>query len=406
MVTMILVEDETFERRAILEHIDWDLIGVQIVGEAANGEQGLALVLEKTPDIVLSDVSMPVMDGIEMARKIRAVAPDTRILFLSAYDDFDYARQAIDLSVQAYVVKPVNEGELLRTVKRAVDDITEKALEKRLLQDMRSSYSESIDLACQALVNRILLGMHVDTHDARKLNLQWLCPGRGDVLLLLYRFDPEKTRLLDERMDKLNRSCQKISPQSFSLCPRPGQLVTLFAAVDEAVAAQLEAQVSAALRDLTGGEACPKKLGGDAERSVADLYAAAVGRPLWGEIEPAEESRVHKSRRQIADDVEKIIQEQYHQQITLESIAKSMHFTPNYLGLVFKSVKKTNVTRYLMQVRMEKACWFLTTSDKTVNDIAVLCGFGSITYFHTAFKRENGLTPSEYRQKHGGKKET
>ena len=113
MVTMILVEDESFERRALMEHIDWSLIGVEIIGEAINGQQGLTLTMERRPDIVLTDVSMPAMNGIEMARKIRAILPETRILFLSAYDDFDYARQAIDLNIQAYVMKPVNENELL-----------------------------------------------------------------------------------------------------------------------------------------------------------------------------------------------------------------------------------------------------------------------------------------------------
>lgn len=404
MVTMILVEDETFERRALLEHIDWDLIGVQIVGEAANGEQGLALVLERNPDIVLSDVNMPVMDGIEMARKVRAVAPDTHILFLSAYDDFDYARQAIDLNVQAYVVKPVNEGELLRNVKRAVDDITEKALERRLLRDIRSSYSENIDLACQALVNRLLLGMHVDANDARKLNLKWLCPDSGSVSLLLYHFDPSKTRLLDERLRELNRNYQKRFPQCISICPRPGQMVTLFSDAGEA-AAKIEKQMSSAMEELVGTPISFQKISGSEGKTLADLYTVAMGR-IPQEDHEAEGPRAHKKRKQIADDVEKIIRERYNQQITLETIAKSMHFTPNYLGMVFKSVKKVNVARYLMQTRMEKACCFLATSEKTVNDIALQCGFGSITYFHTAFKREYGLTPSEYRQKHGEKKET
>ena len=123
MVTMILVEDESFERRALIEHIDWNLIGVEVIGEAINGEQGLSLVMERHPDIVLSDVSMPAMNGVEMARKIRAIAPETRILFLSAYDEFDYAKQAIDLNVQAYVMKPVNESELLRESGDTVNDI-------------------------------------------------------------------------------------------------------------------------------------------------------------------------------------------------------------------------------------------------------------------------------------------
>ena len=115
MITLLLVEDESFERSSLKNCIDWDLIGVQIVGEAANGSQGLAKVLELHPDIVLTDVKMPGMNGIEMAQKIKNMAPETRILFLSSYDDFEYAKEAVNLKAIAYVTKPVDEGELTRS---------------------------------------------------------------------------------------------------------------------------------------------------------------------------------------------------------------------------------------------------------------------------------------------------
>lgn len=69
MVTMVIVEDERFEREALKNCIDWELIGVEIVGEAADGASGLSMVIEKKPDIVLTDVCMPVMDAIEMSKK-------------------------------------------------------------------------------------------------------------------------------------------------------------------------------------------------------------------------------------------------------------------------------------------------------------------------------------------------
>ena len=132
MITMIVVEDGNLERAFLKNCIDWELIGVQIIGEALNGSQGLSLVLELHPNIVLADVRMPVMDGIEKSKKIRNIAPDTKIIFLSSYDDFEYAKQAVNLNAFAYVNKPVNEGELLKIIKHAADEIAEKTMEKRL----------------------------------------------------------------------------------------------------------------------------------------------------------------------------------------------------------------------------------------------------------------------------------
>lgn len=80
MPTMILVEDESFERASLKNCIDWDMIGVRIIGEAENGSQGLAMVMNLHPDIVLTDVKMPVMNGIEMARQIRKLAPEQQIV--------------------------------------------------------------------------------------------------------------------------------------------------------------------------------------------------------------------------------------------------------------------------------------------------------------------------------------
>ena len=139
MATLMIVEDESFERNALKNSIDWELIGVKVIGEAANGAQGLNLAMELKPDIILTDVSMPVMNAIEMTERIRKILPETKILFISSYDDFEYARQGIELNIFSYMTKPVNEMLLLRNVKKAVDQITEKELEKRLYNKVASS---------------------------------------------------------------------------------------------------------------------------------------------------------------------------------------------------------------------------------------------------------------------------
>ena len=117
MATLMIVEDESFERNALKNSIDWELIGVKVIGEAANGAQGLNLAMELKPDIILTDVSMPVMNAIEMTERIRKILPETKILFISSYDDFEYARQGIELNIFSYMTKPVNEMLLLRNVK-------------------------------------------------------------------------------------------------------------------------------------------------------------------------------------------------------------------------------------------------------------------------------------------------
>lgn len=395
MITMILVEDENLERKMLLEHFPWDLIGINIVGEATNGEQGLILAMEKRPDIVLTDVSMPKMNGIQMAEKIRAILPETRILFLSAYDDFDYVKQAIDLNIQAYVMKPVNEAELLRAVKKAADDITERQLEKR----MYSRYSESTELARQALVNRKLLGLPTELADERRLKMEWLEPSDSRSAIILGYFPKERTQLVDQAAAELNGKWDRARFHAFSLCPCLGTLLTLFTYETEENVAEIEQTVWSFFLGLGEEELRLQRVDASGElNGFGELYNSTLESPGDRERDKATTEKSYKSRNRIVEDVERIIHEEYAQHLTLESIAKSLHFTPNYLGTVFKTVRKMSVNSYLMQVRMEKACELLRGSSDSVNDIALACGFGSITYFHASFKKNYGQTPQEYRQ--------
>mgnify|MGYP001773661639 FL=1 len=173
-----------------------------MIGEAANGAQGLNLAMELKPDIILTDVSMPVMNAIEMTERIRKILPETKILFISSYDDFEYARQGIELNIFSYMTKPVNEMLLLRNVKKAVDQITEKELEKRLYNKIKNNYEVSLKLARQALVSRVLMNVAVDSEEAKQLNLGWMLSRDGESLgEIVTAFDEEKTDCITRGLD-------------------------------------------------------------------------------------------------------------------------------------------------------------------------------------------------------------
>ena len=110
-------------RKGLTFALNWLDMGCIIVGDGQGRAEGLETIRREQPDIVLTDVCMPVMDAIEMSKNIRSIVPETKIIFISSYDDFEYARQGISLSICAYVTKPVKEEELLRVVKKAADDI-------------------------------------------------------------------------------------------------------------------------------------------------------------------------------------------------------------------------------------------------------------------------------------------
>lgn len=127
MYRVIVVEDETTVRRGIVLTIGWDGLECAVVGEAANGEDGLALALRLMPDIIITDVKMPRMDGVEMIDKLRAAGCRSRFIILTAYSDFEYARSALRLGVSDYLLKPLKDGELEAAVRNVLGSLADTA---------------------------------------------------------------------------------------------------------------------------------------------------------------------------------------------------------------------------------------------------------------------------------------
>ena len=123
MIRILIVDDEPVIRKGIRTSIDWESRGFTIVGEADNGREGLAKALECRPHIVISDIRMPVMDGLQLAQELRLKLPDTRMVLLSGYDDFEYARTAIRVGVSEYLLKPVGGTELIGLMEKLKSSI-------------------------------------------------------------------------------------------------------------------------------------------------------------------------------------------------------------------------------------------------------------------------------------------
>ncbi|MFI3176522.1 MAG: response regulator [Eubacteriales bacterium] len=129
MYTVIVVDDEEQLRKALIRKVDWELAGFQVVGEAENGVEALELVAKYEPDLLLTDVKMPFMTGIELARAVREIRPTANIVFLSGYDDFSYAQKAIQYNIISYLLKPISAEELTQELIRIRMQIDDKFAE-------------------------------------------------------------------------------------------------------------------------------------------------------------------------------------------------------------------------------------------------------------------------------------
>lgn len=153
MYKILLVDDEEEIRKGIIKRIKWEELGFTVVGEAENGVEALDIIDKTTPDIVITDIKMPFMDGIKLAENIRYRFPTTKVIVLSGFDDFEYAQEAMKLGVMRYILKPINSiemHELLRELKGVLD---EEILSKNNLETLKMNYEKSLPLLKERFLN-------------------------------------------------------------------------------------------------------------------------------------------------------------------------------------------------------------------------------------------------------------
>ncbi len=120
MIRVLVADDENLVRKGIVNDTDWQLIGCEVIAEAANGEEGLEKALELKPDLIVSDIRMPKLDGLKMVEQVLEELPKIKVIFLTAYGDFAYAQQAIRLGACDYILKPFEDGELEAAIQRLI----------------------------------------------------------------------------------------------------------------------------------------------------------------------------------------------------------------------------------------------------------------------------------------------
>ena len=155
---VILVDDEEEVREAIRKRINWEEIGFTVVGTAENGEEALELAEACEPDVVMTDIQMPFMDGLTLLKKLKEKLPDLRSVIFSGYDDFEYAKEAIRLESEEYILKPVDADELRAIFTRIKERLDEQMRQRRNVEQLSKYYEEIRPMMKEQLIIGLLEG--------------------------------------------------------------------------------------------------------------------------------------------------------------------------------------------------------------------------------------------------------
>lgn len=158
MYKLVLVDDESDIREGLQEVVDFPKYGFAVAGEAANGLEAVQVCERVKPDLVITDIRMPLMDGLAMLRQVKKLLPTARFIILSGYDDFEYARQAIAVSCLGYLLKPISSPEFIEMLLDAKKKLDEEFDQRRDLTRLRQHFRSSLPLLRENLLSALVSG--------------------------------------------------------------------------------------------------------------------------------------------------------------------------------------------------------------------------------------------------------
>lgn len=194
MLKVFLVEDESVIREGLRDKIPWEQYGYRFVGEASDGEMALPMIRKTKPDVLITDIKMPFMDGLSLSEMVKEEFPRTRIIIISGYDDFEYARRAIVAGVDQYLLKPITRAALRNVLLEMKEKIEQDAEQKDYQTQFKDEMQEFEQFSLRRFFEKILAGklsVKEIYEEAAKLSLQIDAPCYN---LLLFSLDEKENQ--------------------------------------------------------------------------------------------------------------------------------------------------------------------------------------------------------------------
>lgn len=528
---LVLVEDEEIIREGILGSIDWRALGIEVAGQAEDGEQAEALIDRTRPDIVVSDIRVPFVDGLTLAERVTRKYPGTAIVIISGFDDFAYAQRALKMGVEDYVLKPIDLPAFTQVLQKVRAKLEKRAREAREMEELRSGAARSQLILRGRLLRDLIAGRLSDEEAARRLP-HLFTPGKWFTVMMVGLDEADRAVSSPEDRSRLERSLeetlQALASRGMLLLEEAGGEFTLGGAdrdrellsrqvasaerairrsasafpagsvtvgiggMHEGIAglkvSHREAAEAAACRyilgpgrtigraeveRLTGGGTAPRlfhdaelvwavKLGdrralhenlarllqelsraGDRAANYLQLHVASIFlgcldavvdeggvveevfadpmavyngilsegtaagaletlEGILGEIASYLETDRSGGQRHLIEKAKRYIRRNFgRSDLGLEEVAEFVHLSPSYFSSVFSGAEGRSFIDYLSDLRIQRAMDLLLRSPYHAGEIADMVGYASPTYFSSAFKKNTGLSPGEFRKKAG-----
>ena len=157
-IKVFICEDESIVREGLRDMIPWEKYGFEFVGDAPDGEMALPMIRKLKPDVIITDITMPFMDGLSLCRIVMSELPNTKIIIISGYSDFEYARKAIELGVEQYLLKPVTRADMIKALEGIKQKITEESEQQNYISKYEQEFKKFERFSHRAFFEKLVEG--------------------------------------------------------------------------------------------------------------------------------------------------------------------------------------------------------------------------------------------------------
>ncbi|WP_040951841.1 response regulator [Gorillibacterium massiliense] len=428
----LMIIDDEYEIRQGLRSIDYSAQRIEVSEDCENGLFALKELDHEPVDIVVTDIRMPLMDGLELVEKVAARYPFTKIIILSGYDDFEYAKTCMKHGALDYLLKPLDFEEYEKILAKAVRLIDqEKEQMARTASLERKAKLSAHHLRKKFLRDILYSEMTEEAIELESAAAEVMLEENGEYAVCLLRFlgYPDKPRGVGDKewslilftLDNLLQDLWDEEGMGYHYVDADGQC-SLILTEPGAVAALKEYEIN--LSELLDGLLNKlKRFRGLFKSHLAYAIGPVVSKPerirlsyrnaeaaFFAETEdvapetccPAQEISISRSTEQIngnrlIQEAKQFIEENYDRTITLDDVAKHVHLNASYLSFLFKELTGQKYIDYLSAYRIEKAKHFLMQTNHKVHEIGEMVGYENPRYFTMVFKKHTQQTPVEFR---------
>ncbi|OAS87972.1 MULTISPECIES: response regulator transcription factor [Metabacillus] len=381
---VVIADDEKLILKNLAQIIDWQGLDCEIIGTAQNGQEVMEIIKNQQADLLLTDISMPEMSGIELLKTLNQINNKPMVILISGYDDFEYAKEGIKNNAFDYILKPIDYDELEDCVKRALNKLKEQKV---------SVYEHE-----KYAIYELITSGKVDAQINNKQALYF------SMIVKNYKEDIEL--IFTKNEDFLS----KWNPNLFvyKLSDKEVMVVVEMAKHFINQAADITDAFSQHLLH-EGSDQCIVSVGKVGDQLFEIKHSVDAAKELLkyenyisGNVLTEERlKKEYKPSRSAADMMEEalgFIRNNFQTDLGVEQTAEQVGLSVSYFSLLFKQKTGLTFLDYLTNVRMEYACHFLQNTDLKTYEIAEKVGYTDQRYFSQVFKRKTKKTPSEYRK--------